>query len=86
MRPGKAALTAWVACNAPGTVIDSMVISTSSGVTSGFRLVKPSTRICNVWPAARTASRSVPENCYKPSTSILRAIACLRVIFLTPPV
>ena len=58
MRSASAALISLLACSAPSTVIDSMVAAASAGVTSGAKLVSPSTLMCSFSPAAFTASRS----------------------------
>ena len=59
MRPATAAFTAGLARKAPSTTTEAIVAQARSGETSSAMLARPSTLICNVSPAARTASRSL---------------------------
>ena len=58
MRSASAFLISALACRAPSTVIDPMVSSASSGVTSDAIRASPTTLTCSTSPAAFSASRS----------------------------
>src|SRR5581483_8082696 len=72
-----AALIAALAWRAPSTEIEAMVARASSGVTSGAIVARPSTLMCSISPARRTASRSSRLKWRKPRSRLLRAVDCL---------